>query len=177
MRTSKEWWDETKKDSEKLVHWLKNQYHGEVTAAGRIHEMSHRFKDTKASTNLCLIAKQESDHATWIEKLLFDRNVKASILEKEERYWKLFGKNDRLYESSLEELAAIGTHAERMRLERIEVIANDETAPVDIRDTFTRILKDEIFHAKAFEEMTTEDCLKEALCHHLEGRNALGLEV
>ena len=40
----------------------------------------------------------------------------------------------------LETGCAVGAHAERMRLERIEVIAGDPEAPADIRAVFARIL-------------------------------------
>ena len=30
MKTSQQWWDDTKSDTEKMINWLKNQYHGDV---------------------------------------------------------------------------------------------------------------------------------------------------
>ena len=32
MKTSVQWWEEVSKDQSKLINWLKNQYHGELTA-------------------------------------------------------------------------------------------------------------------------------------------------
>jgi len=171
MRTSKQWWDETKADPVKLIAWLKDQYHGEITAAVRIGKLAFRFKNKTLKT----IADQELQHAEWIDKLLSNRGIHGEILQKEERYWERTLPFIDLNESRLEEIAAVGAHAEKMRLERIEVIAMDEAAPWDIRETFLKIWPEEIFHAEAFTEMTTDECLEVALENHNEGMNALGL--
>ena len=70
---------------------------------------------------------------------------------------------------------AVAAHAEGMRLERIRVIADDESAPVDIRDTFTKILKDEVWHEKAFTNLSTPDALGATMGDYKLGREALGL--
>lgn len=51
---------------------------------------------------------------------------------------------------------AVAAHAEEMRLERIKIVVS-QCKDKDIRDTFTKILKDELFHAKAFREFTTDE--------------------
>lgn len=171
MRTSKQWWTETKNDPDKMISWLKDQYHGEITAAIRVGRIAKRFKNKTLQT----IADQELQHAEWIEKLLTTRGVQGEILEKTERYWEQTLQFIDLDESSLTEIAAVGSHAENMRLERIEVIACDNEAPADIRETFQKIWPQEEFHALAFFQMTTKDCLEVAYENHIEGQNALGL--
>jgi rubrerythrin len=71
--------------------------------------------------------------------------------------------------------AAVGAHAERMRLERIEVIATDPEAPADIREVFQRILPQERFHERAFTELAGDTALDAAADAHELGRQVLGL--
>jgi rubrerythrin len=177
MRTPQQWWDEVKVDQAKLIDWLKNQYHGEMMAAGRIQTLflDDLIKLTPEQTSTILrIAKEEFTHARWIKKLLNARGITAEVLIKEERYW-----NKVLPEgqASVEELAAIAHLAETMRLNRIQVIAEDKTAPHDIRKVFKKILPMELNHAKWFAEMTTEACVDAARDNHNLGLNALGLVI
>lgn len=175
MKTSQQWWDEVKVDQSKLIDWLKDQYHGEVTAAGRIQTLflDDLIKLTPEQTNTILrIAKEEFTHARWVKKLLANRGITAEVLIKEERYW---NKVLPAGKASVEELAAIAHLAETMRLERIQVIAEDKTAPHDIRKVFKKILPMEFNHAKWFAEMTNENSVIAAKVNHIEGMNALGL--
>ena len=71
--------------------------------------------------------------------------------------------------------AAVGAHAERMRLERIEAIAGDAEAPADIRQVFARILPQERFHERAFRSLAGDDALRRTASAHALGREALGL--
>jgi len=64
-----------------------------------------------------------------------------------------------------------------MRLERITVIMNDETADADILETFKNIYKDELFHAKAFKLIGGDDYYKASSEKHAKGLEALGLIV
>lgn len=171
-KTSQQWWDEVKADEKLLSDWLVRQYRGEVTAAKRINQFAELYaSDDKNKKVLNVIAEQEAQHASWIRELLATRNIKPSIKGAEKRYWKetLSGIN------SLESGAAVAAHAEAMRLERIRVIAADESAPADIRHTFILILRDEQFHEYAFRAMAGEAAMAEALHSHREGRKALGL--
>jgi hypothetical protein len=70
-----------------------------------------------------------------------------------------------------------GAHAERMRLERVETIANDPDAPADVRIAFARILPQEQFHAHAFAELATPEALARTTGSHGLGRSALGLSA
>ncbi|MHA2063646.1 MAG: ferritin-like domain-containing protein [Candidatus Thorarchaeota archaeon] len=172
MRTSEQWWNDTKSNNDQLLGWLKDQYHGEVTAADRIEMLRDNFGASERNQRiLTVIIGQERQHAEWIGELLTARGLTPQILQKTERYWEetLPGIED------FETGAAIGAHAETMRLERIRVIANDTEAPGDIRDTFTKILKDEEFHAQAFNEMTNREALEATREAHQGGLNALGL--
>jgi hypothetical protein len=158
-----------------LHAWLYDQYRGEVTAAGRIESLRDRFTapGTRAHRVLTVIAAQERDHAEWIGELLAARGLVIEIQAKPDRYWRcvLPGITD------LATGAAIGAHAERMRLERIETIAADPAAPADIRATFARILRQERFHARAFAELASPEALARTAGAHELGRVALGLSA
>lgn len=176
MKTSVQWWNETKASSELTKEWLKNQYHGEVTAAARISEFASMVNDVKLKKTLEIIAKQEEAHAAWVRELLIARGIEADILDKESRYWSKTLPDD--YKSlSTERLAAIGAHAEGMRLERIKVIANDTAAPEDIRNVFTKILPDEEFHERAFSAIAGDVEMAATIDAHREGLKALGLTI
>ena len=173
-RDSARWWEETRSDTSRLVDWLFDQFRGEATAASRIE----RLRDTYAAPSgrahrvLTVIAGQERRHAEWVAGLLRARGLAPEVRgEPEARYWArmLPGIHD------LETGCAVGAHAERMRLERIEVIAADPTAPEDVRDVFARILREERFHERAFRELATPESLERTRDAHALGREALGL--
>jgi rubrerythrin len=174
MKTSNVWWNEVKNDEVKLCSWLKDQYHGEVTAAARIKEIADSVSDARVSITLKTIAQQESTHAEWVKSLLSSRGLSAEVLNKEERYWTKTLPTD-YKNKTIEELAAIGAHAERMRLDRIRAIAADETAPSDIRKVFQDILPQEEFHERAFSAIAGDAEMSKALDAHKEGLAALGL--
>lgn len=178
MKTSKEWWSEVKNSPEKLISWLKNQYHGEVTAAVKIKELflspSLNLND-KDKQIIERIAKEEEAHAKWVRKLLLDRGQEASVLDKEERYWnQVLPKED---DASVAQLAAIAHHAETMRLERIRAICEDLDAPEDILKVFQAILPMEENHAKWFKELSNPEEISNTLYRHQNGLNALGLVI
>jgi rubrerythrin len=173
MRNSSAWWKATRDDGARLVAWLYDQYRGEVTAATRIETLRDRFATpgTRAHRVLTVIAGQERDHASWVGELLAARGLPVVVETKRDRYWQrvLPGITD------LAMGAAVGAHAERMRLERIDVIANDPDAPADIRHVFARILPQERFHARAFESLATPEAMARTAGAHELGRIALGL--
>ncbi|NMO14178.1 hypothetical protein HPC49_19315 [Pyxidicoccus fallax] len=173
-RDSARWWEETRSDTSRLVDWLFDQYRGEVTAADRIERMRDTYATPggKAHRVLTVIAGQERRHAEWVAGLLRARGLTPEVRgEPEVRYWArtLPGIQD------LETGCAVGAHAERMRLERIEVIAADTTAPEDVRDVFTRILREERFHERAFRGLATPESLERTREAHALGREVLGL--
>lgn len=176
MKDSKTWWNEVKQDEEKLVKWLKDQYHGEVTAGDRIFDISNLAVYKDVFRSLRKIAAQEYAHANWIKGLLDSRGIPAEVLVKESRYWQQTLPENHM-ELPLEQLAAIGAHAEAMRLERIRVIAADESAPADIRKVFQNILPQEEFHEETFRNIAGEKAVAEALASHELGVNALGLTI
>lgn len=138
---------------------VEKQWRGEVTAGQRIVKLPEQYSSTDRERSiLATIAKQEDTHASWIKTLLSDRNIEVddtSIIEAEERYWAKTLPGIKDFATG----TAVAAHAEGMRLERIRVIAEDETAPVDIRDTFIKILKDEVWHEIAFTSLSTPDAL------------------
>lgn len=178
MKTSKEWWSEVKADNAKLVDWLKRQYRGEVSAVQRLNTVKLTFEmDMTAEqfNNLSLIASQEAMHARWIKDLLEERGIQADADQEnaETRYW---SEVDLSYSDFLTTMA-VGAHAEQMRLERIRAIAEDKTAPWDIREAFIRIAADESYHAKFFTEAAGADALKATENDHEAGKRLLGLEA
>ena len=76
---------------------------------------------------------------------------------------------------SLETGAAVAAHAERMRLERIRVIAKDNTSPADIRQVFAKILPDEEFHETAFKKMAGQEAMEKTAAAHARGADLIGL--
>jgi hypothetical protein len=175
-RSSAAWWAETRTDPERLHAWLFAQYRGEVTAARRILDLrdAHATPGSRAHRLLTVIAGQERDHAAWVGELLRARGLAPALVgAPEARYWKqtLPGVAD------LETGCAVGAHAEAMRLERIEVIAGDATAPPDVREVFARILPQERFHERAFRSLATPASLAATGAAHELGRAVLGLEA
>lgn len=172
LEDSKTWWERTKADPEALNAWLKKQYHGEITAADRIELYAlTRCSDPEAKRYLEVIANDERRHARWVAGLLENRELEAERLTKSSPYW----------DATLEQIDSFGSAcavaalAEKMRLERIEVIANDPNAPEDIRSVFCAILKDEVWHERMFRKLAGEEELSKAAAAHRAGREAIGL--
>ena len=174
-KTVQEWWDATKASEDKLINWLKNQYHGEAVAASRIEKFILNKIDDHYKFLVARIMEDELKHASWIKALLLGKGIEASILEKEERYWstvitKEF-ENDALF------AAGVAAHAEEMRLERIKVIMKEPDPQFKlIQETFTHIYKDEVFHAKAF-KFIAGDNYNATTELHAKGVEALGLII
>jgi rubrerythrin len=175
MRTSQEWWAETKADSSKLLRWLKNQYHGEATAAMRINQFLAAYAEQapnhKQVETIRKIAGQEERHAAWISELLQSRGVEAAILEKRERYWDQTLGGIQSFVTG----CAVAAHAERMRLDRIRAIVSDAAAPADIRAVFKKILRQEEFHERAFRAFAGHAAMEATREHHEAGARSLGL--
>jgi rubrerythrin len=172
-RTSATWWHAIKQRPRRLHAWLYDQYRGEVTASHRIDAIRDAFAEpgSRAHRILSVIAAQERAHAGWVGELLAARGLEVTVLAKPDRYWRHVAPEI----TDLATGAAIGAHAERMRLERIETIAADPTAPADLRAVFRRILPQERFHARAFAALATDDALARTAHAHALGRRALGL--
>ena len=172
-RDSTTWWLETRDDSAQFRRWLLDQLRGERTASDRILALRDRFatEDPRAYKLLTVIAAQERAHAAWVEELLRGRGIDASPHNTNERYWPhaLSAIED------LETGCAVGAHAEKMRLERIEAIVSDPEAPEDVRAVFAKILTQERFHARAFRSLTTNEAMSRTRDAHELGRAALGL--
>ncbi len=175
MKTSQDWWNDTKSSPEKMVNWLKNQYHGEAVASERIRKFILPHFEGKYHFMVERIADDETRHSEWIALLLSSRGIEPKILEKEERYWKTVMTDD--FSSDGNYAAAVAAHAEEMRLERIKVIMDDNNAPNDIQTTFKNIYKDELFHAKGFKLIAGDDYYNKASENHAKGLEALGLIV
>lgn len=173
---SQEWWLATKADPEKLIDWLKKQYHGEATAAvkmrGFLASFGKEAKDPSFITVVESIAAQEEDHARWVGELLEARGIKPEVIEgRHERYWEQALPGIDSWETG----CAVAAHAEKMRLDRISVIAADETAPDDIRKVFQKILPDEIWHEESFRVFSTPEAMAKTFPNHKAGAAALGL--
>lgn len=174
MKTSKEWWEETKADPAKLTDWLQRQYTGEVTAANRIIDFMKQYATNDRERHiLAFIANQERLHAKWIKQCLLNRGIDPEVGESDKKYWKETMPGITDFQTG----AAVAYYAEKMRLERIRVIAEDRTAPWDVRDVFYRILPDEEGHEKMFYKLTNVQALEAALNNHEQGMETLGLVI
>lgn len=118
------------------------------------------------------LIKQERKHAGWVLGLLQTRGVEPDTSNAEKRYWQEVLPEIESFETG----AAVGAHAEAMRLERIRAICCDQEAPQDVRDVFQRILKDEVFHEQAFRDMAGREAMQRTAGAHERGRELLGLE-
>lgn len=173
--TSKAWWERVKAEPASFEAWLLDQYRGEVTAASRIEALRDAFTvaGSRAHRTLTTIAGQEAKHAAWVAELLRARGLDVHVADVEDRYWRRT-----LPEViDLETGAAIGAHAEKMRLERIEVIASDPEADADVRAVFRRILPQERFHERAFRALSSPAAMARTAQAHELGRRALGLSA
>lgn len=169
------WWMKTRQDEQALNRWILDQYRGEATAAGRILALADHFTrpGSREHRILARIADQERLHADWVAGLLAARRIPQPIqLETaRERYWR----HVLPAISDLASGAAVGAHAERMRLWRIRAIAADSQAPADVRAVFARILPQERFHERAFRRLAGEAALRDAQDGHKRGMEMLGL--
>lgn len=176
LETTQQWWDRVSNSDEEMVKWLKAQFHGEVTAAERIMDSLTTYEVNTESLEFKIIMSVVSDeikHAKWISKLLQDRGITAEVLQKEERYWnEVLPKT--LEENTFYYFCAVGHLAETMRLDRISLLASDERF-ADIAKVMSDIYPDEIFHARAFKEMSTKADIAKAREFHNIGMNAIGL--
>jgi len=170
-KTTAEWWSETKVDPDRLHEWLIKQYRGEVTAARRIEQVAAQYAPDSAKAVLQVIADQERRHASWVLDLLKARGLEPSIEGAEDRYWAATLPSIESFETA----AAVGAHAEAMRLKRIQEIVSDEAAPGDIRRVFKKILKDELFHERAFRRLAGAEALANVAPSHQRGLELLGL--
>lgn len=170
---SARWWARIRQDEAALNAWLYDQYRGEATAADRILALRDLYAapETRAHKLLTVIAAQERTHAGWVGELLAARGLPVTVQEKKERYWP----TALAAISDLESGAAVGAHAERMRLSRIAVLAADPAAPADVRAVFQRILPQERFHERAFRSLAGTRALQLTASAHDLGRQALGL--
>lgn len=169
------WWTKTRQDPQALNDWLLDQYRGEATAAERILTLADHYTSAGSRERRLLtrIAEQERKHARWVAELLDARRlpVPAELDTTRERYWK----KTLPIISDLASGAAVGAHAERMRLWRIQAIVSDVQAQADVCAVFARILPEERFHERAFRSLAGEAALHAALDGHERGMAVLGL--
>lgn len=172
MRTSQEWYNEVVTNPALLEDWPVKQYRGEVTAAARIRAVAEKFDATeKAKRILEEIATQEETHATLVLLLLQAQGIEPSTEGAEDRYWNEVAPVVEDFATA----AAIGAHAEQMRLERIRVIVEDPRTTKAVRAVFNLILRDEVWHAAAFEQLAGSEAMSKTQYTHEQGRALLGL--
>ena len=173
MKTTEEWWQEVSTNPSKMTDWLYDQYRGEVTAAENIKGLIDKY-NLKGANRMVIgkIAEQEAQHAEWIGDLLMKQGMNPEVKDVESRYWK----ETILDDMTFSYVCAVAHHAETMRLERIELLAQDEKF-LDIAETFRRIRKDELFHAKAFAALSTDEDIEKARHNHEKGMGAIGLVI
>jgi len=154
MQTSKEWWEATKADDNKLEHWLRRQYVGEMAAVNLLSELLIKFGNQASESEWDDVHKvmvQEATHAKWMKKLLDGRGISPEEgASTDRRYWA----EVKPAVNSFAEGCAAGYHAENMRLERIRIIAADTDPSVsDLQKTFANILPHEEWHESVFDKM------------------------
>ena len=184
-RRTRAWWAATRDDEARFARWLKKQLYGERTASARILLLRDtwlpdaeergrpRSPQGRAHRVLSRIAAQEQQHAEWVAGLLRSRGISLAAEDHSDRYWQRTLAE--VPPATFAEACAVGAHAERMRLVRIEAIVEDPCAPADVRDCFARILVQERFHARAFAALAGEAALEQRQAAHRRGARWLGL--
>ncbi|MBV9125648.1 MAG: hypothetical protein JO112_20045 [Planctomycetes bacterium] len=173
MRTTKQWWAETKSDPEKLNHWLRRQYVGEMAAVNLLSELLITYGSQATDEEWHDVHKvmcQEATHAKWMKRVMDARGVRPEEgASAERRYWN----EVKPAVKSFAEGCAAGYHAEHMRLERIREIANDTDPTVaDLANVFQNILPHEEWHEEVFGKMAAGRSLTE---YHERGLQSLNL--
>lgn len=162
MHTTRDWWAETKSDPEKLAHWLKRQYVGELAAVNLLSEVLLKFgadMTKKQWHDVYTVMQQEALHAHWVKGLLDSRGLSVDKdADPQRRYWmEVLPEVD-----DLQKAGAAAYDAEHMRLYRIREIAQDTEATQDIREVFAKILPHEEWHEEVFSELRGSARLDEA---------------
>jgi len=175
-KTTAEWLAEVKSSPAKLNHWLTRQYIGEALATGRIHGLiQHPGCQSIAARILTRIVNDEARHTAMVASLLVSRELPLPTPSHEDtRYWRPMVEHG---DFTFGEFAAIGHHAETMRLSRIAALAADDEIDSDIREVFQQILPDEENHAKWFNAISTPSDVEAMRAFHERGLELLGLEV
>lgn len=176
MKTTKQWWEETKADPEKLKRWLIRQYVGEMAAINLLSEVLLRFGGEMTGVeweNVFTVMLQEAKHARWVKYLLSDRKIKIPTnLSATRKYW------DEVLPAveTLDDAAHAAHNAETMRLHRIRVIAVEPDIEfADLQRVFANVLPDEQWHEKVFDGLTRTEHNPKMDVAHMEGLNALTL--
>ena len=172
-RTTEQWWAETKADPEKLVHWLRRQYVGEMAAVNLLSELLITYGNQASESEWVDVHKvmcQEATHAKWMKKVLDGRGISPEEgASTDRRYWAQV----KPAVGSFAEGCAAGYHAENMRLERIRCIANDtDPAVADLAEVFSNILPHEEWHEEVFDRMRKG---RELTKYHEKGLESLNL--
>jgi hypothetical protein len=173
MRTTEEWWAEVKSDPEKMAHWLRRQYVGEMAAVNLLSELLITYGGQASESEWDDVHKvmcQEATHAKWMKRLLEGRSIDPEVgATAERRYWA----EVKPAVNSFAEGCAAGYHAEHMRLERIRCIAADtDPAVADLAKTFGKILPHEEWHEEVFDRMRQGKTLTQ---YHEKGLESLNL--
>ena len=176
IKITKAWWQNCLNNKEKLEHWLVSLYNNEKDAEERFVNFALAYckNDQTAFNTFMTIAKQESNHAMLVEKILIDRGIELYVKSsKNGRYWR----NTLPCVCDMKTAAAIGAYAEGMSLSRMRVIIKDKNTPKDLRELFKVIEPEESFHAKALENIAKKHGMKAVKDCHDKGLEALGLKI
>ncbi|MEY2786521.1 MAG: hypothetical protein RL277_2733 [Planctomycetota bacterium] len=174
MRTTAQWWDETRSSETRLIDWLQRQFHGEAYAVSLMHHFLALYEDDMeqwVKPNFHFIAKQEALHAKWVGQLLFKRGVQPRMLDKRERYWG----EVRHHIHSFDTYCAAIHLVENMALAKDVAISAHPATPADVHEVFRRLKVDETFHAGFYGLLAKPEALEEMSVHHRRGMEAIGL--
>lgn len=174
-KTTEEWWAETKADPEKLAHWLRRQYVGEMAAVNLLSELLITYGNQATEQewhNVHKVMCQEATHAKWMKQVMDGRGISPEEgASTDRRYWA----EVKPAVKSFAEGCAAGYHAEKMRLERIRIIANERDPEYnDLATVFSNILPHEEWHEEVFDEMRQG---RELTQYHTKGLEALNLLI
>jgi rubrerythrin len=175
LRTTLQWWNDTRAYESKIIDWLRRQFHGEAYAVKLMTFFLEKFARNEpewACKTLRVIVQQEALHAKWIGELLRRRGVEPTLLQKKERYWN----EVRPYIDSFESYCAAIKLVESMALHKDIVISSHPDTPGDIREVFRRLRVDETFHAGFYGLLARPDELERMRVHHDNGMQAIGLQ-
>lgn len=173
---TEKWWAKCLKDKEKLEHWLVGLYNNEKDAEARFLAFANDYciNNKEVFDIFINIAKQESQHAVLVEKILHDRNIALyDKSSKDGRYWR----NTLPCVCDIQTASAIGAYAEGLSLKRMRVIIKDPNTPKDLAELFKIIEPEESYHAKILQTIATKFGMKRVKDCHDKGLEELGLKI
>ena len=154
MQEFRDLWPEVRTKPGGIEWWLQKQYVGELEAIASMEKLLRSFdanpKGAKLRNLVVRVIRDERNHVAMIERLLQARGVTPEAPASPEVL------------SGLDQWAegcAATSRAEAIRAGEIRTVIADLGTPDDIRTVFGRVLKEEVFHEKAFRELAGQEAM------------------